>query len=598
MPKTIDLKGKKFGDWTANKYLGNSKWECEDSQGNIKIIHSYELRNHYNENTKPKGLIPEGFLNKKFNSWYVNEYLGNGFWDCICDCGNHGKVNSFDLKNNRSKQCIQCSKMKNLIDISGKTFGNWYVDSYAGDMKWNCICQCDKHTNRKILGRYLRDGTSISCGCMTNNHKVIKDISNKIFGYLEVIEYTGKDNIWKCKCLACGKQDVYVNRDSLISEKTKSCGCMKEELRKNTLTNRYGDNNTTRINNPRNSWQIETISNKASLLQFIQSMEYKPTAYELSELLDVHDTTMLKALRKFELMEYIQDVNSGTSAMEIQILEFVKQFGYTVEQRNKTVLKGLELDIYIPEKALAIEFNGNYWHSTIFKDSKYHQNKTIQCIKNGIHLIHIFEYEWLDSNKRDKIKNYISSLLCSNTKIYGRKTYIKEIELKESEDFLNKYHLQGSVKSEIRLACIYENEIIGIMTFGEPRFSSDYEYELIRLCWKQGYTVIGGSEKLLKYFITKYNPISILSYCDLTKFSGEVYLRLGFKTSKDMLTKPNYVWIKQGTSEILTRYQTQKHKLIEQGLGTKNQTEDEILHNLGYMKIYNSGNIKFVWKKC
>ena len=48
---------------------------------------------------------------------------------------------------------------------------------------------------------------------------------------------------------------------------------------------------------------------------------------------------------------------------------------------------------------------------------------------------------------------------------------------------------------------------------------------------------------------------------------------------------------------MLTRYQTQKHKLLEQGLGTSEQTEDEIMYGAGYIKVYDCGNLKLEWYK-
>lgn len=598
MPKFIDIKGKQFGDWTAIEYLGSSEWLCEDSKGNRKKINSYELRNKYTNETKPKGIMPEGFLHKKINHWYINRYLGGGFWECICDCGETAKVNSYDLKHNKSTQCKKCSERSKFAeDLTGKTFGLWKVIEYAGNMRWHCVCGCDKHTEKNVLGRDLRNGTSKSCGCNRNYHIIHKDITGKTFGSLYVVGYTGENQMWQCKCLACGKDNVIVFRDSLVSGKTKSCGCLKEKLRKETLLAKYGDSNTTRLNKPRKDWQIQTIENPDKLAEYIRSLSHKPTAFELSMLLDVHDTTMLKALRKFELMDLIEDVNAGTSSMEKQLVDYVKQFGYEIIQRNKSVISPFELDIYIPDKKIAIEFNGDYWHSTLFKDSKYHQEKTIACIQKGIHLIHIFEYEWLDNTKRTKILNYIKHLLKGGDKVYGRHTEICEIPNKDAFDFCEQYHLQGGINSNINLGCTYNGEIIGVMTFGKPRFSSTEQYELLRLCWKPEYTVLGGTEKLFKSFIDSFKPDSILTYCDLTKFSGDAYLRLNFKTKAEWLTKPNYVWVSKRADLVLPRYRTQKHLLIEEGLGNDDDTEDDIMYSNGYMKIYNSGNIKLVWNK-
>ena len=42
-------------------------------------------------------------------------------------------------------------------------------------------------------------------------------------------------------------------------------------------------------------------------------------------------------------------------------------------------------------------------------------------------------------------------------------------------------------------------------------------------------------------------------------------------------------------------HKTQRHKLYELGYTDKSMSEDDIMHKLGYMKIYNSGNLKLIW---
>ena len=100
---------------------------------------------------------------------------------------------------------------------------------------------------------------------------------------------------------------------------------------------------------------------------------------------------------------------------------------------------------------------------------------------------------------------------------------------------------------------------------------------------------------MLKYFIDRHKPKSILSYCDISKFDGKVYTRLGFEKDKErFITEPNYIWVDPNHNTVLPRYKTQKQKLIDQGLGKEDQTEVEIMKCLNYNKVYNSGNFKFV----
>lgn len=586
MPKRIDLTNKKFGYWTARKYLGNSMWQCEGENNEIKNIHSYDLR-HKNIGVTVRGAMPEGVLHEQFNDWYVEEYLGSGFWKCKCKCGTTGKVNTYDLKNGKSKRCSKCSHEKNLINLKDRRFGEWEVLEYAGNMRWKCRCSCG--TIRNILGKDLRNGISTNCGCKRNNHIIKDDLTDKEFGYLKVLGYTGKNQIWRCLCKACNTEtDVF--RDSLVSGKTKSCGCMKEELRKNTLFEKYGDTNTTRINNPREQWQIEAIESKEKFEEFLKEYQDIKTATELAEVLNITPAYMAQVINKLGFEDIIKH-NSGVSDIEIQIRNFIETFGYNIIYNDRKILNGRELDIYIPEKRLAIEFNGSYWHSELYKNELYHQKKTLQCSEKGIHLIHIFEYEWNNEDTQNKIKKYITGLLGNSSIIYAKNTTIKVINnVALEKEFLNNNHLQGYIPSQTALGCYYNDELIGIMSFGKPRFSSE-DIELLRLCWDSSYSVVGGSEKLFRYYISNYKPKSIVSYCDLTKFSGHVYNRLGFKENN--ITKPNYVWVNTKTNFVVSRYQSQKQKLIDKGLGVYGNTENEIMYNIGYIKIYNSGNKKF-----
>lgn len=82
---------------------------------------------------------------------------------------------------------------------------------------------------------------------------------------------------------------------------------------------------------------------------------------------------------------------------------------YELVQNTRAILDGYELDIYIPELKLAIEFNGDYWHSTIHKDALYHYEKTRACEEKGIRLIHVFEWEWL--RKQELVQRTILSAL-------------------------------------------------------------------------------------------------------------------------------------------------------------------------------------------
>ena len=220
----------------------------------------------------------------------------------------------------------------------------------------------------------------------------------------------------------------------------------------------------------------------------------------------------------------------------------------------------------------------------------YHQEKSMIAESKGIFLYHIFEYEW--DMMREQILNQLNNLLGINKeKIYARKCIIKEVSNKEKNLFLEKNHLQGQDKSSIKLGLYYKDELVSLMTFCKSRFNLNYEYELSRFCSKAGCNVIGGASKLFKHFINTYSPKSMISYSNIAHTRGKLYENLGFKL--DSISEPNYVWYKNG--DVKSRYQCQKHKLI--GQGYQGNTETEIMHNLGYYRIYDCGNKVWIWEK-
>ena len=198
---------------------------------------------------------------------------------------------------------------------------------------------------------------------------------------------------------------------------------------------------------------------------------------------------------------------------------------------------------------------GLRWHSDKFKqDKNYHLNKTIECEKIGYRLIHIFEDEWV--NKQEIVKSKLLSIFNKEQEsIYARKCIIKEIDIKIKNEFLNKTHIQGEDRANIKLGLFYENELVSVMTFCKSRFNKNYEWELSR--YSSSKHVIGSAGKLLKYFERIYKPKSLITYADRRYSQGNLYYRLGFIL--DHFSSPNYFYTKNQIK--LSRIQCQKHKL-------------------------------------
>lgn len=285
---------------------------------------------------------------------------------------------------------------------------------------------------------------------------------------------------------------------------------------------------------------------------------------------------------------------NSTSKEEDELYDFIKNdLGIdTVIRNSRTYLNnGKELDIYLPDFNLAIEYCGIYWHSNQFVDKNYHLDKLNQANMNNIRLITIFSDEWL--NKKSLVKSRITNILGLNQiKIYGRHTEIREITHKLKKQFLDENHIQGDSRSKINLGLYHNNELVSVMTFGCRPIFNNSEFELIRFCNKKNTSVIGGASKLYNYFVKKHNPKEVISYCDLRWNTGLLYEKLGL--SKIKQSKPNYFYISNTTKLRENRIKYQKHKLDK--LLNKfdpSLTEINNMINNGFNLIYDCGNLVF-----
>jgi hypothetical protein len=239
-----------------------------------------------------------------------------------------------------------------------------------------------------------------------------------------------------------------------------------------------------------------------------------------------------------------------------------------------------------------IEINPSIFHNTLINpygesriDKNYHKGKSELAERTGFRCIHI--WDWDDINK-------VANLLLNREKVYARECTVKDIGIDTVSDFLNKYHLQGSCKGQdIRLGLFVGDDLVSVMTFGSPRYNSNYQYELLRYCSKDN--VIGGAEKLFKHFIREYNPKSIISYCDRSKFKGVVYSNLGFSLINDGTPTKHWYSIKENrhiTDNLLRQMGYDKLFNENYGKGTSNE---ELIIKRGYVPVYDCGQAVYKW---
>jgi hypothetical protein len=272
----------------------------------------------------------------------------------------------------------------------------------------------------------------------------------------------------------------------------------------------------------------------------------------------------------------------GSSSQEKEIARFIENLGFTIERRNRTILAPLEIDIYIPELKLGVEFNGLYWHSD---DKLRHKLKADAAKMANIKLIQIFEHEW--DQRQEQVIARLKSALKLNTRIYARQTKLVSVTSRQAHDFFMINHLHGSANGGCNFYGLEKDgQLLQVISITKSRFSKLAPYELLRSATVHGVTVVGGLSKLIKHAVRIHGPM--VTYADRCWGEGESYALAGGKFVDT--TMPGYLWWKG--NEILSRYHTQKRH-INKLLGNMydpNKSEDENMRAAGWRKLWNAGN--------
>lgn len=537
--KAEDITGQKFNKLTAIEYIGDSIWKCQCDCGEYRDVRITYLRNgriKACEKCAKKASLKKDLTGQTFNEWTVKEYVGDSYWLCKCSCGKEKEVKAYDLTSGKSKSCGHNDKGPKFVDLTGQTFNKWTVLKYAGDRQWLCRCSCGKE--KLVWGKFLKSGQSKSCG-----HAELFDRIGEKFGKLTLLSNV-KDDEWLLEC-ECGKTTI-ANASNLLRGSTKSCGC---ESASNPLYTR------------------EEMIKTLKLLN--SELGRKPFTEEFKEKLGVTIGTAYKYIRENDLDIYIN--REASSIIERDIASIIKEDYIT---RDKKVLYGKELDIYIPSKKTAIEVNGDYWHCELYKDTTDHQHKTLECIRQNIHLIHIFEHEL--KCKEQQIKNYIKNKI-NDDYIEIKSSKIKVITKEDANTFLSAESISSyTTNAHINIGCFKDNTLIGVLTANIDNNICKIE----NICWKTNIRVMNGTDKLINYLISGLSNIEKLEFkTDITKFTSRSLLKYGFNIV--CIGSPNYKWY--------TPYSKEDNIICKEDAINKD------MYSIGYIKIFDSGTMDLVY---
>lgn len=145
----------------------------------------------------------------------------------------------------------------------------------------------------------------------------------------------------------------------------------------------------------------------------------------------------------------------------------------------------------------------------------------------------ILQQEWLQYKSTIVISKIVNRLGLSE-RLHARKCQVTRIDKTKAQQFLNKYHFHGASGSKYRLGLIHDDELVALATFSTPRLiESKKSAGLSRFCVKEFYSIPGGLDKLLKFYIRNFPCDNIFTFVDTDWSGGEGFKKVGFKEVLD-----------------------------------------------------------------
>ena len=395
---------------------------------------------------------------------------------------------------------------------------------------------------------------------------------------------------------------------------------LQQLLAKNTFIKKYGVDNPMKLKSIQKKNKSEFDDNlklKAQEYEQIHNIKLLSTK-ELCEKFDRDKTTLSLVYNTLNIPiinidgyyfideKYLVDLekyfsfteNHMISYSEKELVNFIKNLDIEIIENDRNIISPKELDIYIPSKKLAIEFDGLYYHSELFVNKNYHLDKTNMCNEKGIDLIHVFEDDWVEH------KEIVKSMIKSRLGIYDRKIFARKCEIKEIDShtaflFFEENHLQGYAKTcNLNLGLFYEDELVQAISITFKGWH-DGNVELTRMVTKLNTQVVGGFSKLVSYFCKNYNCDSLVSYVYKAWFNGKGYKASGFKVIKE--NNPSYFYVLNKKRFHKSGFRKDKlKKMLEKGkikIYADDMTESEICRQNEIYRIYDCGTIKVIYEK-
>lgn len=280
-----------------------------------------------------------------------------------------------------------------------------------------------------------------------------------------------------------------------------------------------------------------------------------------------------------------EPITIHSSMGEREVAAALFGFGLDIVENDRTIISPKELDVYIPEKGIAIEFNGLYWHSEKYRDKHEHYDKWKLCKDKGVSLIQIWEDDWRD---RRNVVESVLQIKLGIVEIASNISIDKNVSWVEASQFLDNHHILGQIKAT-RYYGLRDNNgiLVGLACFTK----SHGRWNLARFAASK--VIPSGLEVILDSFRAN-NSGPIQTTVDLTISDGSTYLENGF-TLKEIID-PSYYFVVEGS-------RVQKYMLKKKDFFTDTELYFEPGRSLSELaelndipKVYDAGKAVYILK--
>lgn len=345
------------------------------------------------------------------------------------------------------------------------------------------------------------------------------------------------------------------------------------------------------------SGKFDIVNTLRSSTDFWQKLTDGMSVKELAIDFDLYCSSLYSALNDNEFKSVYNSLYTYPKhQLQNEVKNEIKNFykGEIIIDSHK-VIPPLEIDIFLPEKKFAIEFNGSLWHSEAWLTPAdaytKHIIKTKNCQKIGVRLFHVFQTRW--SDRRYQIINFIRTIVgCNEIKIDARKCHITQDNTK---DFIAQNHIQGFGNRTIRFFnLVAGNNIVASMTASLHHRQTAISGDIVlnRLCFNNNHNVRGGANKLFKQFVLwakKEGYQRVVSWSDNCWTDGNIYEVLGFELAREY--NPDYFYWNIKSDKYLSK-QSQRKKSTKCPPGL---TEREWCMHRGLYRIWDCGKKLWVY---